>query len=107
MTFSSMFNLYLAAARIRATTAHLVRLPDTMGAFLGLQILVRIPIGIENDDSVGRLEIEAQVAGAGRQEEKEIIRRLVVETLQQVTTIVRLGRTVHSKILNEVSTEKL
>ena len=85
--------------RHQTQNAHFVRLPDTMGAILGLQILVRIPIGIENDDSVGRLEIEAQTAGASRQQEKEIIRRLVVETLQQVATIVRFGRSVQSEIL--------
>ena len=59
-----------------------------MGAILGLQILVRIPVRVENDDSVGGLQIETETTGTSRQQEEEIIRVFVVEPLEQVTSVV-------------------
>ena len=59
-----------------------------MGAILGLQILVRIPVRVENDDSVGGLQIKTETTGTSRQQEEEIIRVFVVEPLEQVTSVV-------------------
>ena len=59
-----------------------------MGAILGLQILVRIPVRVENDDRVGGLQIKTETTGTSRQQEEEIIRVFVVEPLEQVTSVV-------------------
>ena len=70
-----------------------------MGTILSLEILVGIPVEIKNDYSIGSLKIETQASGAGRQQEQKIIRLLIVETLQQVATIIRLGRAVQTQVL--------
>jgi hypothetical protein len=45
-----------------------------VSSILSLKILMRIPVGVEDDDSVGSLEIEAETSGASRQQEDEVFR---------------------------------
>lgn len=71
---------------------HLVLLADTMGAILGLQILVWVPIRVEDDDSVGRLQVEAETSGTRGQQEEEVLAGGVEQT-QEFPSILRLGHT--------------
>jgi len=34
---------------------------------------VRVPVGVEDDDGVSRLQVEAETSGASRQQEDEIL----------------------------------
>ena len=44
-------------------------LADAVGAVLGLQVLLRVPVRVEEDDRVGGREIYPLAAGAGAEEE--------------------------------------
>ena len=46
------------------------RLPDTVGAVLRLQVLLRVPVAVIKDDGIGSGEIDAEPAGAGAEQEK-------------------------------------
>lgn len=56
-----------------------------------------IPIGVEYDDGVGALQVEAEPAGARRQQEDEVVGVHVVELLQQLAAVLRLRHTVQSE----------
>lgn len=45
--------------------------------------LVRVPVTVEDDDRVGRLEVEAQPPGPRAQQEDEILGAWLIERLQQ------------------------
>ncbi|KAH6611038.1 hypothetical protein Trco_001058 [Trichoderma cornu-damae] len=69
---SAFQNLFLDGVGADETqNSHLVLLTDTVGAVLGLQILVRIPVRVVNDDGIGSLQVEAQTAGTSRQQEQK------------------------------------
>lgn len=48
-------------------------LTDAVGAVLGLEILLRVPVAVEEDDGVGRGEVDAQPACPCAEEEKFVI----------------------------------
>jgi hypothetical protein len=45
-----------------------------VSSILSLKILMRIPVGVEDDNGVGSLQIEAEASGASRQQEDEVFR---------------------------------
>ena len=79
--------------------AHLVLLPDPVRAVLRLQILVRVPVGVEDDDRVGRLQVQTETARARRQDEDEVLRVGRVELLEHLSAIVRASRAVQTQVL--------
>lgn len=79
--------------------AHFVRLTNTVSTILSLKILMGIPVRVENDDRVGRLQVETQATGTGRQQEEEVVRRLVVELFEQITAIIRFRCTIQPEVL--------
>lgn len=52
--------------------------------------LVRVPVAVKDDDSVGRLQVEAQAPGPRAQQEDEILRARLVECLQQHSPVLCL-----------------
>lgn len=44
--------------------------------------LMRIPVRVKNNHSVGRLQVEAEASSPGAQEENKVLRLWVVERLQ-------------------------
>eukprot|EP00967_Tisochrysis_lutea_P159177 scaffold328920_cov52-Tisochrysis_lutea.AAC.6 len=50
---------------------HRLGLADAMAARHGLQVVLRVPVRIEHDDSVGRCEVDADAARAGSDHEYE------------------------------------
>ena len=60
--------------------------------------LMRIPIGIKDDDSVCGLQIQTQTSSSGTQQEHEVLRILGIEQLQQVSTVFRLGGTIQTQV---------
>ena len=53
-----------------------------MGAVLGLQVLLRVPVAVEEDDGVGGGQVDALAAGAGaEQEELDVFFRVEVGDL--------------------------
>lgn len=76
-----------------------------MSTILRLQILMRIPIRIENDDGIGRLQIEAQPSRSRREDEDGVLGLRVVELLEQVGPILVLGRAVQAKVPDAAEVE--
>lgn len=69
-----------------------------MGTVLGLKILVRIPIGVINDDGVGGLQVKTQPTRTSGEQETEVFRVHSIKLLEEVGPVVRLGGTVKSEI---------
>ena len=55
---------------------------------------MRIPIGHEDDDRVGCLQVQPEAAGARRKQEDEVLRVGLVENLEHVGALVALGHAV-------------
>lgn len=52
--------------------------------------LVGVPVAVEDDHSVGRLEVEAEPAGARAEQEDEVLGARLIEGLQQHAPVLRL-----------------
>ena len=81
----------------------LLLLTDSVRPIHGLQVHLRVPVGVKNDDDVGSVEVDAQSAGPRRQHEDELGRarsvvlldlrvpvlvgRLTVDTTVAVATV--------------------
>jgi len=50
-----------------------------------------VPVAVEDDNGVGRLQVEAEAPGAGAQQEDEELRALLVELPEQIGAVLRLG----------------
>lgn len=44
---------------------------------------MRVPVAVKDDHGVGGLQVEAEAAGSGAEEEDEVLRSFLVELLQQ------------------------
>lgn len=55
-----------------AEDAHLILLPDAVGAVLRLRVHHGVPVTVEEDHSVGRGEVQTQPTRAGTQQEDEV-----------------------------------
>ena len=63
-----------------------------------LHVLMGIPVRVEDDDGVCRLEIEAQPSGSRGEQEHEILRVWPVELLQQRPAVVAPRRAVEAQV---------
>lgn len=57
-----------------------------------------IPVGVEYDDSVSRLEIEAETASPSAEQEDEELGVLGIELGEEEPSVVGLGRPVQSQV---------
>jgi hypothetical protein len=76
---------------------HVSRLPDTVAPVLCLRIHRRIPIAIVEDDRVGPGQVDAHPAGAGAQDEAEIL-GVVVEPFHEQLAHLHLGGAVQPHV---------
>mmetsp|Transcript_13572 Transcript_13572/g.42675 ORF Transcript_13572/g.42675 Transcript_13572/m.42675 type:complete len:319 (-) Transcript_13572:143-1099(-) len=84
------------AHRHKHKDAHLRLLADSVRPILRLRVGLRVPVRVEHYHSVCRLEVEAQAARAGAQQEDEVRRVGCVEIAQQHVAILRLGGAVQA-----------
>ena len=56
-----------------------------------VRYLVWVPVAVEDDHGVGRLQVEAQPPGSGAEQEDEVVGGWVVEGLQQHATVFSLS----------------
>ncbi|KAH9409282.1 hypothetical protein TYRP_010285 [Tyrophagus putrescentiae] len=78
---------------------HLILLPNSMRPILRLQILVRIPVRIKDDDRIGRLQIQPQTSGSSGQQKDKVVRLLGVEHSQQGASIFSFCGSIQSHVL--------
>merc|ERR1719384_377737 len=95
-----MLSLYLAAARIRSSTELTTISLSTRTSFFcpSLQILVRIPVRVEDDHCVCCLKVQPQSAGSCGEDEDEVVAVLLVEICQHVSPVVRLGCSIKPEV---------
>ena len=74
-------------------------LPGAVCSLNRRRYLVRVPVAVEDDDGIGGLQVEAEAAGARRQNEDEVLGVGRVELHQQLAAIVRLRRAVQPQVL--------
>lgn len=53
--------------------------------------LVWVPVTVEDDDGVGSLQVEAEAAGSGAEQEDEVLRSFLIKFLQQCRSVLGLG----------------
>lgn len=53
---------------------------------------MRIPVTVEDDNCVGRLQVQAKAPCSGTEQEHKVLRGWVIKGLQQHTTILSLSR---------------
>mmetsp|Transcript_16565 Transcript_16565/g.57911 ORF Transcript_16565/g.57911 Transcript_16565/m.57911 type:complete len:886 (+) Transcript_16565:420-3077(+) len=74
LTLRALDDLLLhSLLRDEAEHAHLLLLPDAVRAIHGLQVHLRVPVAVVEDDDVGRGEVDAEPAGARGQQEHEAV----------------------------------
>lgn len=56
-----------------------------------IEYLMWVPVAVKDDDSVSRLQIEAQTSCPGAEQEHKVLRGRVIECLQQHATVLCLG----------------
>lgn len=49
-----------------------------------------VPVAVEDDDGVSRLQVQAETSGSGAQQEDEELGTLLVEFLEQLCAVLRL-----------------
>mmetsp|Transcript_24257 Transcript_24257/g.71712 ORF Transcript_24257/g.71712 Transcript_24257/m.71712 type:complete len:740 (-) Transcript_24257:1603-3822(-) len=77
----------------------LLLLPDPVRAVHRLQVGLRVPVAVEEDDCVGRLEVEPEPARARREHKDEVVRARRVELAEQLAAILALGAAVEAEVL--------
>lgn len=55
--------------------------------------LMWVPVTVEDDDSVSRLQVEPQASCPGAEQEHKVLRGWVIKCLQQHATVLCLGGT--------------
>lgn len=85
---------------------HLVLLTNTMSTILSLQVLMRIPIRVEDNDRVGFLQVETETTSTRGQQENKIVRIGIVENSEQITTLLGFGATIETQIL-EIAVDEI
>ena len=58
-----------------------------------------IPVGVEDDDGVGGLQVKSETTRSRAQYEDEVLRVRGAEQLQKVATIIRLCRSIEAQVL--------
>lgn len=58
--------------------------------------LVRVPVAVEDDDGVGRLQVQAQTSSPGAQQEHKVLAGWVIECFQQHAAVFCFGRSLKS-----------
>lgn len=49
-----------------------------------------VPVAVEDDDGVGRLQVEAEAARSGAEQEDEVLRSFLIKFLQQCGSVISL-----------------
>ena len=69
-----------------------------MSSVLCLQILMWIPIRIEDDHCISRLEIQSKTTSARAEKKDEEFRSWVIESTKELASLLRFGRPVQSQV---------
>lgn len=73
-------------------------LADTMHSVLGLQIHLRVPIGVEDDDCVCSLQVQTQSTGSCAEEKDIILTVRLVEQLHSLLTVFGFSRAIETEV---------
>jgi hypothetical protein len=76
-----------------------------MSPILRLQILMRVPIRVEDNDRIRRLQVESQSSRPRRQNEDGVLGVGVVEEFEKLRTVFVLRRSVETEMLDAAEVE--
>ena len=93
----------LEALRDQPVDIHRPALAVAVRAVHGLQVVRRVPVGVEDDDARGRCEVETEPACAGGDEEEAQLVLRAVEGLDLVRVGVGVGVGVRFRVRVRVS----
>ena len=85
-------------ARDEAIHAHRLRLPNPVAARLRLHVVLRVPVGVEDDHRVGRGERDAHAACARAQQKAEHVAVLVVERADRLLAGIASDRAIDPRV---------
>ena len=94
-------------ARHQAVDAHQLGLSDAMAARLGLQVVLRVPVGVVDDDGVGRRQVDADAARARAEEEEEGGRAFRTEAVDGLLPFVTGDRAIEPLVLEAAQLDVL
>lgn len=69
---------------IKLFLAFAIKFDNTTVNISHLDIVVRVPIGVVDDDSVGSVQVDAETTGSGGQQEAELLSAFLVEAIDGV-----------------------
>ncbi len=75
---------------------YLFLLTNPMCPGLGLEVILGVPIRVENHDCVCRGEVDPQTPCTGRKKETKVVRPLGIEVVDSVLTRVTTNRAIQS-----------
>ena len=88
-----------AAFRDESEDIHLLRLTNTMCAVHGLQIGLRVPVTVVQDDNVCRGEVDTQPTGTRGEQEDELLAVGLVVLVDGYYPVIMGGATVDTTVL--------
>lgn len=77
----------IGAARHQPTHFHLLGLADAVHACLRLNVVLRVPVAVVDDDGVCYGQVDAQTAGARRQQKHKAVRVRRTEAVDGLLTL--------------------
>ena len=86
---SSLNNLLLnGTLRDKSIDDHLLLLPESVSSINGLQINLRVPVRVENDDHVCLVQVDAKATSTCGQYEKLFVRIFSLEVVNSLLTVI-------------------
>ena len=82
-------------------------LPDAVAARLRLQVVLRVPVRVEDDHRVRRREVDAEPARAGGEEEDEVLGAGLVEAVHRALALLAGHRAVEPLVLPALQAQVL
>ena len=69
-----------------------------MGSAKGLDVVVRIPVTVVDDDGVGRCQVNAETAGPGGEKEHELLGTWRIESVDGVLTVIASDTSINALV---------
>ena len=95
LLLGALDNVFLHAGLGHETVdTHLFRLTNAVRASHRLQVVLRVPVTVEDDYGVCRREVDSEATGARRQEKAEVRRVFCIEMIERLLANVATDSTV-------------
>mmetsp|Transcript_24575 Transcript_24575/g.48368 ORF Transcript_24575/g.48368 Transcript_24575/m.48368 type:complete len:251 (-) Transcript_24575:1188-1940(-) len=90
--------LFDAVLRHKPKDLHLLLLPDSVGAVLGLEVHLRVPVGVVQNHNVCRGQVDAQPARSRGQQEHKLLRPFSIERVHHLLPSLRRCASINAAV---------